>query len=110
MTEEYNGWANRETWAVNAWLTNDQGFYEHTRERVADAISNYEPGDYGPRSYVPDYYVGDAVRSFWDELTDPDEGLLPAETILEMLRDVGSDYRVNWDEIGAYWLSDADES
>ena len=24
---EYNGWKNYETWAVNLWLTNDQGTY-----------------------------------------------------------------------------------
>jgi hypothetical protein len=26
------------------------------------------------------------------------------------IRDIGSEYRVNWDEIGAYWLSDLSES
>lgn len=106
MTEEtYNGWTNRETWALNLWLTNDRGLYEATRERVRDAVEAYEPGEYGPPT-APDYYVGEAVRAFWDEITDPEEDLLPAKDIVSMLRDVGSEYRVNWDEIGAYWLSD----
>jgi len=30
--EQYNGWANRETWLVNLWLTNDQETYEAARE------------------------------------------------------------------------------
>ena len=30
--EQYNGWANRETWLVNLWLTNDAGTYAAARE------------------------------------------------------------------------------
>lgn len=129
MTEEtYNGWTNR----VNLWLTNDQGLYEATRERVRDArelaISNARHVGFGTTGPGTRFYstqawlesslgtayiahkISDAIRKFWDELTDPGEGLLSIETILAMVRDVGSEYRVNWDEIGAYWLSDLDES
>lgn len=108
-TDEYNGWTNRETWALNLWLTNDQGLYEMTRERVSQAIADkslrVELTEYG-RTVT----AGEAVKDFYAELTDPDDGLQTAEQSLAMVSDVGSDYRVNWDEIGAYWLSDLDES
>lgn len=109
MCEQYNGWKNRETWALNLWLTNDQGLYELALENARNGAQSYEPGEFGPAT-VPDYYIGEGIQSLWEELTDPSQGLLPAETIITMLRDVGSEYRVNWDEIGAYWLSELDES
>lgn len=104
--ETYNGWTNRETWALNLWLMNDQGLYEMTRERVSQALDGTASSD----SAVCARIAGEAVKEWWDELTDPSEGLMTAEAILSMVKDVGSDYRVDWDEIGAYWLSDLDES
>jgi hypothetical protein len=104
-TDEYNGWTNRETWALNLWLTNDQGLYELTRERVAAYMSD-EDDTYPPSPAI----AGEAVKSLYAELTDPSEGLQTVEQSLKMVSDIGSDYRVNWDEIGAYWLSDLSES
>lgn len=107
MSDEYNGWANRETWALNLWLSNDQGLYEMTRERVADWLRRY-PED-AAEVTLRAYRAGEAVKELWEELTDPDEGLMTCESILQMVRDVGSEYRVNWDEIGAAWLEDLPE-
>ena len=35
-TEEnkYEGWANRETWAFNMWISNDYGLYKIARNFV----------------------------------------------------------------------------
>lgn len=112
--DTYNGWTNRETWALNLWLMNDQGLYDLTRERVTEAVAavNRPGGPTAPgeieRAFR--YQAGLAVKALWEELTDPDEGLMSAEAILPMVRDIGSEYRVDWDEIGAYWISDLDES
>jgi hypothetical protein len=98
---EYHGWSNRETWALNLWLSNDQGLYEMTRERVAEAVNNRSL-DRSDAWYAS--LAGETVKAFWEELTEPNEGLMSAENILQMVRDVGSEYRVNWDEIGAAFI------
>jgi hypothetical protein len=99
--ETYNGWTNRETWALNLWLSNDQGLYEMTRERVAEAVNNRSL-DRSDAWYAS--LAGETVKAFWEELTDPNEELMSAENILQMVRDVGSEYRVNWDEIGSHFI------
>jgi hypothetical protein len=43
MTERrYNGWANYPTWAVNLWLSNDEGLYMEAQHLVGPAS---EAGD-----------------------------------------------------------------
>jgi hypothetical protein len=115
MTDDtYEGWANRETWALNLWLSNDQGLYEMARGwaasgRAAALESEYWTDDEDGKR-LESSYAGDRIRDGWDEITDPDEGLVTAENILAMVRDVGSEYRVDWDEIGRHWLEDVTEN
>jgi hypothetical protein len=107
-SDSYNGWSNRETWALNLWLSNDQGLYEMTRERVAEAVNEHKGDTYypyaGSDAERESRIAGEAVKAFWEELTDPNEELMDAVDILQMVRDVGSEYRVNWDEIGAAFI------
>lgn len=103
MCEKYNGWANRETWALHLWLSNDDWSYESARDRVAVAIGD----ESDPRRR--ERLAGEAVKALWEELTDPGEDLLPIDRILRMTRDIGSEYRVEWDEIGAAWLEDVQQ-
>src|SRR5688572_23614480 len=36
--ETYNGWANRETWLVHLWLSNEEHSYDAAREIVARGL------------------------------------------------------------------------
>ena len=46
MTEEkYEGWENYETWAVNLWLSNDEGLYRNVCGIVEDAEDEAEAED-----------------------------------------------------------------
>lgn len=38
--DTYNGWANKPTWLVNLWMTNDEGGEAWLREQVEQAIDD----------------------------------------------------------------------
>lgn len=101
MCDTYNGWSNRETWALDSHISNDYNLYTEASARVADAIES-DPDEVGLTRGMANR-VGNVIREWFDELTDPDEQLMPVEAILTMVRDIGSLYRVNWDEIGKHW-------
>jgi hypothetical protein len=98
--DTYEGWANRETWALNLVLSNDQGLSEMTQERVRDALDGTASSD--PAVHVRE--AGEAVQQLLAELTDPNYGVLGLVAIVSMLSEVGSVWRIDWREIGAAWL------
>ena len=84
--EKYNGWTNRETWAVKLYIDNDQGLYSY---------------------YVNMLNRSKDARSFAQELEDwffnliqdmLEDGNLSNEA-RGMILDIGSLWRVNWLEI-----------
>ncbi len=41
----YNGWSNYETWAVNLWLTNEEGSYRYWTDRTREVIAETADDD-----------------------------------------------------------------
>lgn len=79
----YNGWSNRETWAVNLWLTNDESLYS----QLLAAIELQESAS------IKAEWLAERVQEQLDWfLEDQDASLW-----VDMLR--GSFYRVDWVEI-----------
>jgi hypothetical protein len=39
---DYNGWKNYETWNLNLWVQNDEGFYGSMVEELRDILDRHE--------------------------------------------------------------------
>ena len=87
MADNYNGWANRETWALMLWIENDQGLSEWARE-IAPG------GETAVKEWVETLLTPHLYREeFGSEMS---------EELSMMASDVGSLWRIDWDEIMAH--------
>lgn len=91
--ETYNGWKNRETWAVNLRVENEQYLYESRNEMLQQLTEDDNPGSR-------------AKEWFETELENLAE--VHPEFRSELLEDIGSLWRVDWDELGQMWIDDFD--
>jgi hypothetical protein len=98
MCEEFNGWTNRETWAMNLWLENDEGIYNEMNGLVREEVEGHDEGE-----VINPYYLGERLQEWVEALFDY-ENVIHNRDLFLMLTDVGSLYRVNWREIAGYRL------
>lgn len=112
MSDEYNGWTNRETWAVALHIDNDEGLHDH-RNSLCQTASVYGDPDNEHGRVVPiekarvhllARELQDWIESLFESLYFPGGG--HGVGLLPMFHDIGSLWRVNWDEIASNWLSD----
>lgn len=89
--QEYNGWTNRETWAVNLWITNDYGMSKDLEIYFQEL---HGEGEETTPEMMRDY--ADYLENYVGELLSL-ENL--NRTTYSMLTDIGSLWRVNWREI-----------
>jgi hypothetical protein len=118
--EEYEGYANRETWAVALCINNDKGWQEDVHAALRSVDWDIEPADQvlrvGTRLFQH-YHAGqviqDVVETTLEDLIDlavrshnaNDE----KERYVGMRNDIGSMWRVDWYELGALFLADLRE-
>ncbi len=93
-TQKYNGWTNRETWATALHIDNDEGLLAPILE-VAQLHDNL-------------YDLADEIRDFIEEVLDFDN-VSTNRNAFSMLTDIGSLYRVNWQEIAQNLLDNVKE-
>ena len=67
MVDEYNGWANWETWNANLWLTNDPGTYEACLEAIGDLPRGWMAGV--ALQEMVEELLADGIRLIGDEVT-----------------------------------------
>ena len=99
MCNEYNGWSNRETWATNLWIDNERGLYDLVQQLAMEEISGHDEGE-----EINSYFLGQKIESLFDEMFSDIAEMNQAG--LNMLKDIGSLYRVNWDEIATAILDE----
>ncbi len=96
-TETYNGWKNYPTWAVNLWLSNDEGLYREGLERTAEAINADTSGN-------PRVAVMDGLRDWVQDELAPDLGATFSADLLGYALDC-----VDWYEIADAWIESVNE-
>lgn len=137
MSEDtYNGWANRETWAVALHINNDQGWQESVREALRTAQPEMvcavcgegirkDGNGYRHTHADEDTYCGTGDGATATPVSKPLEaweaGLVIRENVEDtldllwdahsdelrnILTDLGSLWRVDWRELGASFLED----
>ena len=105
--QTYNGWTNYPTWAVNLWLSNDEGLYNEARALVADRMVYVDHSDDNVKQGVwtveqaRRFHVSDDLKSWVRDELSPDLGASFAADLLGYALD-----QVNWDEIANSWIED----
>lgn len=104
MTETtYNGWKNYPTWAVNLWLSNDEGLYNATREMVAEVASATEStSEYWTLEESHRFNTADVLKTWVVDELAPDLGATFAADLLGYALEL-----VDWHEIANAWLEEA---
>lgn len=107
--ETYNGWTNRETWAVALHIDNDEGWH-NMRNELCRAALEAKPTDHFDQDQATRFALQDSLKDWVEELSHnvffPDGGSSHDKEERYMFHDVGSLWRVNWDEIASNWLQD----
>lgn len=111
--ERYNGYTNRETWAVALYINNDQGWQEQVHEALRQPVSrtNNATGLTDDDVSLTAYGAGQIIKDNVETLLDPQQyraeyGEQQPEALAVILYDIGSLYRVDWDELGRVFLED----
>jgi hypothetical protein len=119
--DTYNGYTNRETWAVALYIDNDQGWQEQINEALTEAPFTLLPDLYPASDWSDEECQTHLHRQAGALIKNNVEGLLNAaeyrqeygekqpEELAVIANDIGSLWRVNWDELGAAFLSDITE-
>ena len=87
--EKYGGWTNHETWAVNLWLSNDEGLYNE----VCEIVKNSEDKCGAEKN----------IKEYVEDLKEMSKSREAGEELKSMFDDIGSMWRVNWREISKAW-------
>ena len=101
----YNGWSNYPTWAVNLWLSNDEGLYNEMTEAVRLVCERITEGDdLMSRDEIRRFEVAEGTKRWVEDDLSPDLGAAFAADLLGYA--LGC---VDWYEIANAWLDDLAE-
>jgi hypothetical protein len=94
----YNGWRNYETWAVNLWLSNEQGSYEYWRDLAREAWQDAEATDILTREQVARSGLAARLKDEIEEHNPCPDACLYADLLTAALSEV------DWYEVAEAFL------
>jgi len=90
MDTEYNGWTNRETWAVSLYLDNDASMHNYFNGLIAEALTAE--------------HLAEALQDWIVELLE--ESPIHNDQLRQIRNEIGSVWRVNFHEIAQAHFQD----
>ena len=119
--DTYNGWTNRETWAIQLHLSNNEGDYNAMREQaeelVKDSGDSDDPDSGRSAVGLMADYIKERTEEVFESVTNPEQvdmfGSALTLTTPEarmFVADVGSWWRADFYEIAEHWIDEARES
>lgn len=93
--DTYEGWPNRETWAVVLRIDNDQGWVEEVLFEVRELLAGLAPDEH--------WKAADLVKENVEEYLFCDD----ADRTLQrdILHDIGSLWRIDWEKVGEHYVT-----
>lgn len=106
-TQEYNGWTNRETWATALWINNDQGLQDCAMDYARTSREEHRNDDSDSEACISMavYCLEESLKYWIEEELLTYENVRENQTLFSMLTDIGSLYRVNYNEIADSFIS-----
>lgn len=99
MEQDYNGWKNRETWATALHIDNDQVLQEIALDYARQEIDGHDEGE-----EINPYHLGETLKWWIEDDLLTLENVSGNQGLWGMLTDIGSLYRVDWQEVASYYL------
>ena len=98
--EEYNGWPNRETWALVLHINNDEGLQDWAHDLTAELVA-----EYGTTAFNR---VGERIVDGFQDLLGEMMGEEMFEFAIMVMSDVGSFWRIDWAAVGESFIEAID--
>jgi hypothetical protein len=105
----YNGWTNRETWATALHINNDQWLQEQAEDYAKTSWEQHEKDQEGQYPCAVDC-LAESIENWIVEDLLTLENIAGNQGLFSMLTDIGSLYRVNWNELAEAFIGDLVEA
>lgn len=132
--DTHEGWTNRETWALVLHIDNDQAWLEEVLEAIRNSAWDQSYEDYlgdqlpehresgavisaGDYPIVATRETGELVKELSEDVLDPwsdkwgetgDSATIGVD-LFRIIQDIGSLWRIDWDEVGRHYLQTLSE-